>query len=382
MADEQAIDDGLAALLRGDIARADALMAGPAGLPGDIVQRADYHGIAHLLAIDTRNQPAWPQGLADQFRESAMAREFWEASHMRLVQPALAALAGAGVTPVVMKGTALAYSLYANPASRTRGDTDLLVSPQDLARTRLVLADLGFSRGEDAHGTLFQETWRAHAGKDLTHAIDLHWQVNDSPVLQQALPLEPALANAQPLPRLGEGVRSLGHADSLLQLAFNAKWHSDFGFFLGGERVTGTPRLIWAHDVHLLLGEMDRAELDRLASHAVETGAAAALLEAIEHAVGAFGTPVDAGAMDKLRRAPANTAIMRYLQSSDPVGRRKADLRATRGLRAKARFVANMLLPSPRHLYRRFPRAQGWPLPALYLRYAFASAGRLFFSRD
>lgn len=378
MADLQAIDDGLAALLRGDMAAARPLLADLAASADEIARRADYHGISHLLAMDTTGQPDWPQGLAGLFRGSAMALEVWEASHMRVVQPALAALVEAGVTPILMKGTALAYSLYANPASRIRGDTDLLVSPQDLLRTREVLGGLGFSRGEEVHGTLFQESLRVPAGKDLTHTIDLHWQVNDSPVLQRALPLEPALANTQPLPRLGEGVRSLGQGDSLLQVVFNAKWHSDFGFFLGRERLTGARRLIWAYDVHLLLEAMDRAGRERLVEDAVEAGAAPAVLEAIEHAQWTVGTSFDERLLAALQAGPVDTAITRYLQSDDQVGRRKADLRATRGLPAKARFVAKLLLPPPAHLRKRFPRAQGWPLPVLYLRYALASAARLF----
>ena len=381
MADLQAIDDALTALLRGDIARVQPLVAGLSGAGQAIAQRAEYHGISHLLATLTGGEAGWPRSLAGIFRETAMAREFWEASHMRAVQPALGALVQAGVTPIVMKGTALAYLLYASPAARTRGDTDLLVSPEDLPRAREVLQGAGFSRGQDAHGTLFQESWQAPSGQDLIHVIDLHWQINDSPVLQQALPLEEALARTRALPRLGDGVRALSYGDSLLQQAFNAKWHSDFGFFLDRERVIGMRRLIWAYDVHLLLQAMDRAELDLLVRRAVDAGAAHALLEAIEHAQTAVGAPVSEHMLSRLRDGPADTPIMHYLRTGDMIARRRAELRATGGLRAKARFVARLLLPPPQHLRKRFPRAQGWPLPFLYLRYAAASAVRLLSTR-
>ncbi len=381
MAAPQAIDEALTALLRGDTARVQRLVAGHAGSGEEIAQRADYHGISHLLFTLAEGQASWPRPLADNLRDTAMAREFWEASHMRAVQPALDALVQAGITPVVMKGTALAYSLYASPASRTRGDTDLLVTPADLSRARQVLQDAGFTRGADAHGTLFQESWLTPSGRDLVHVIDLHWQANDSPVLQQALPLEGGLTRTRPLSRLGDGVHALSYGDSLLQQAFNAKWHSDFGFFLGHERVTGMRRLIWAYDMHLLLQAMDAEELESIVQRAAKVGAAPALLEAIEHAQAVLGTPVDEHLLTRLREAPADTPIMRYLRTDDMIARRKADLRATRGLRAQARFVAGMLLPPPHHLRKRFPRAQGWPLPLLYLRYAGASAMRVLSAR-
>lgn len=381
MAEPQEIDAGLAALLRGDAAHAASLVADGAPPASEIARRADYHGISHLLVTLAEGQASLPKPLADILRDTAMAREFWEASHMRAVQPALDALVQAGVTPIVMKGTALAYSLYASPAARTRGDTDVLVTPADLPCAREVLQDAGFMRGNDAHGTLFQESWRTPPGQDLVQVIDLHWQLNDSPVLQQALPLEGALARTRSLPRLGDGVRALSYGDSLLQQAFNAKWHSDFGFFLGQERVTGMRRLIWAYDTHLLLHAMDAEELESLVQRAMDAGAAPALLEAIEHARAAIGSAVEENLLVRLRGAPSDTPVMRYLRTGDLIARRKADLRATRGLRAKARFVAGLLHPPPHHLRKRFPRAQAWPLPLLYLRYAAASAMRAISAR-
>ncbi|WAT17027.1 nucleotidyltransferase family protein [Aurantiacibacter sp. MUD11] len=377
MADFDAIDEGLAALLRGELAGATLLLPIAASSPQQMAERIDYHGIAHLLVTSTAERPDWPEPFAGMLRQSAMGREFWEAAHMQPIVRLLEALVAAGIETVVMKGTALAYSLYDNPASRTRGDTDLLVRRDDLSEARKVLSDIGFELADPIHGKMFQEAWIAASPGSLKTEIDLHWQVNDSPVLQKAFPLEEALANTRPLERLGDGIRSLSYPDSLMQLAFNLKWHSDFGVFLNGDRIVGARRLIWAYDADLLAEAMEQAEWERLLRTALETGAASALLEAFEHARSALGTPIDEGILSELRAAPTDTQVMRYLEADQMIARKKADLMASRGLKAKGEFVAKMLMPKPRHLRKRFPRASNWPLPLLYLRYAFESGVRL-----
>ena len=84
-----------------------------------LARRAAFHGIAALLA--DRQTQGWPHAARAALREEALARAMWEARHRSLIQPLLAALAAAGVPALLLKGTALAYDLYANPATRSRG---------------------------------------------------------------------------------------------------------------------------------------------------------------------------------------------------------------------------------------------------------------------
>jgi len=56
----------------------------------------------------------------------------------------LEALQGAGLTPIVLKGAALAHTAYPRPSYRTMSDIDLLLPPGQLERAREVLAGAGF----------------------------------------------------------------------------------------------------------------------------------------------------------------------------------------------------------------------------------------------
>jgi ribosomal protein L11 methyltransferase len=90
-----------------------------------------------------------------------------------------------GVEPLLLKGPALARTLYAPGEHRGYCDIDLLVSPRDLARARRALSGAGFKHAEavfgidDVAGILHSETW-SRRGKGRWGGpllIDLHWRL-------------------------------------------------------------------------------------------------------------------------------------------------------------------------------------------------------------
>lgn len=377
MAEVAEIDTGLAALLRGDLVAAQPLLAMEGAQPEEISARIDFHGIGHLLTSERAPGTALPEWLASHLRDAAMGCEFWEANHLRAITPLLAAMQVAGIAPVVMKGTALAYSLYRQPAARMRGDTDLLVRPADLRAARHALRDCGFFRAEELHGRLAQEVWLKRVGAEALHEIDLHWQVNDSPVLQQVLPLDEALANSRALERLAPGARAVSLAETYIQLSLNAQWHETFGYRIGNRKIAGTRRLIWTCDTDLLLRAMTDGDFELLLRRARETGVAPALQAAAVDARDRLHTPVRQELLDELDKAPRQSQVMDYLRCDNRIDRLKADFGASRGIGGKAAFAARMLLPTGRQLRQRYPAADKWPLPALYLRHAAENAAKL-----
>lgn len=86
-----------------------------------------------------------PDDLAAQWQEIyqqatvMVATADWEIEHILL------ALAEAGVEFVWMKGGALAYAVYPNPATRWRGDLDLWIQPGQVTMATSVLNELGYS---------------------------------------------------------------------------------------------------------------------------------------------------------------------------------------------------------------------------------------------
>ncbi|MGW8269750.1 MAG: nucleotidyltransferase family protein, partial [Burkholderiales bacterium] len=86
------------------------------------------HGVLYHQLVGARDR--WcvlPWVLREHLEYQAKVDQMWELAHKAELRAAVSALSTAGVTVLVMKGTALAYSLYPVPSIRSRGDTDLLV---------------------------------------------------------------------------------------------------------------------------------------------------------------------------------------------------------------------------------------------------------------
>ena len=97
---------------------------------------------------------------------------------------ALDAFAHAGVDTLVLKGPALARTLYESGEHRGYTDVDLLVSPTGLQTARGVLHERGYMSIDDGLGIVDlagaadAETWVRALGADSTGVmIDLHWRL-------------------------------------------------------------------------------------------------------------------------------------------------------------------------------------------------------------
>lgn len=328
-------------LLRALAGSAEAL---PAEAEEQAWQRIEFHGIAYALAAKAGARPGWPPLLAARIAEEARQQAFWEVSHREVIGLVLTDLAAAGVPSVLMKGTALAYTVYADPAMRRRGDTDLLVPFAGLDRARSVLQAQGFDCLV-IRGVVAQEQWTRQARGGFFHTIDLHWQVADPPAMQRVLSPEEVLAEAVPCPRLAPGARAAAPEHQLLLCAMNQAWHRRHGYFLGDRQVFGGERLVWAMDIDRLCRGWSDATWDRAAVLAGARGVPHACLAALDFAARTFATPVPARIRAFLAAEPQGSDVERYLSSTSRHEQFLINLRATRRQRDRLRLLASNLFP-------------------------------------
>ena len=123
----------------------------------------------------------WPASLVDDL--TAHVRVQMAAEMVRQVEIAavLTELACAGVTPILIKGTALAYTLYDAPALRPREDTDVLIAEADSDTTRKVFASRGYTATPQCHDVFCQFEMQRTDEFGLTHAFDVHWEISTQP---------------------------------------------------------------------------------------------------------------------------------------------------------------------------------------------------------
>jgi hypothetical protein len=130
----------------------------PDGFWEQLAEETEFHGVTPLLApMITACGP--PSGvipdparrifvaLSSRHRRATAAREV-------SIDRLLAAFGAAGVPMLLLKGAALAHSLYARPELRAAADIDILVDPADERRAVDLVRGLGY-RFADRQGPMF-----------------------------------------------------------------------------------------------------------------------------------------------------------------------------------------------------------------------------------
>src|SRR5438045_3263394 len=113
-----------------------------------LTESAIAHGVEALLweaLADSQGEAAKLRGELEPRVRAAATRDLFV---RRDLQSVMSTLAGAGVSALITKGTALAYTVYPQPWLRPRTDTDLLVRHEDVPAASLALHACGYTRSD------------------------------------------------------------------------------------------------------------------------------------------------------------------------------------------------------------------------------------------
>ncbi|MEE4153461.1 MAG: nucleotidyltransferase family protein [Erythrobacter sp.] len=362
------IDGFLAACLRSRLGTAP-LPSWPPQLDQrqrEVASRVFFHGIALLLWEGDPIAAGWPEGLAQRLRQEAAGQCFWEQSEHQAIGGLLEAFADAGLAAVVLKGTALAYSLYRDPAMRRRGDTDVLIAPERMALARRVLRAAGFAPvGERL---IFQEMWVKRKRGGFVHTIDLHWRIDGSATVSSLLERGKLVQRTMPLPRLSQRAVGLDPLANLLLVCINRAEHEVHGYLSAGEKLYEGDRLIWAADLDAICASLSHADWAELLQLARATGTSQCILSGLEFAHQALGTQIPEDVRAELLRLPGAQDLMTYLSTRSTLVRLRLEIASTPRRIDKLRHLGRALAPQAQMLRERFPDHPRWPIAALRAR--------------
>jgi hypothetical protein len=127
--------------------------------------------------------------------------------------------------------------------------------------------------------------------------------------------------------------------------------------------------LIWLYDIHLLFTRMSAEERDEFVSLATEKRMKAVCRDALSRCASCFSTAIPAPVLDHLRPAGPVEPSARLLHRG-PALRLLGDLAALEGLQARARWLRELVFPSPDYMRTKYKGAAIPWLPWLYLRRA------------
>ncbi|MCE3002978.1 MAG: nucleotidyltransferase family protein [Xanthomonadaceae bacterium] len=294
------------------------------------------HGLDGLAAAALEARPGLaPAPLVDALRRRRAALVAAELASRDVLDAALAALARAGLDPLLFKGEALARSHYPQPGTRVRGDADVWVAPSEFDAACRVLAAAGWTRVPAADGAWVQPE-RSFLAPVGNARIDLHRRLLSQPLLDRALDAEAIRSRAI----RHAGIAMPAPADAVLVACAHLVGHH-----------ADAPRAIWWFDLHVLAA--DHEALDEACARALERGIAGIVGHALRASRTWFDTPLPDPLHDGLDAAGALEPSARLLRPMSPAMRLALDFATLPGWRARAAWLRELLAPDAEWLRQR-----------------------------
>ena len=333
----------------------------------DLLNQAIHDGVAPLICHLLKPSADW-KNLSENFRvallEQLRSSAAIEMVRARDLSGLLEAFEKRGITALVIKGGALAYTHYDEPFLRTRCDTDIFIDLGDIRKTRKVFLDLGYK--------LDGQIYKSHQfnGSKFSFGMwainyDVHSRLNNCAEYARIISYASARKESLAIPALGDA-RTLGPVHTLLLACMHRAGNPDHD----------PDRLIWLYDIHLLVSVMPDVQLLRFAQLAVAEHIQGICREAIDKASLYFATRVPAKVQEVLLLpGPDRSPFQRFSRSQ--LALIFDDLKELPDAASRWELVREFLFPSEKYLLTRYGKeGRGW-LPFLYLRYVFGG----FFSR-
>lgn len=328
-----------------------------------LVGPSNIAALAHVLAAPLRaDMPPDVRALLEQafYRSAAAsARAYAQLGEVGR------ALATTGAPLMLLKGAALANTLYPDPALRLMGDIDLLVPPECVAACRDVLLRAGYTpqRVDERPGRLQETTNEVQfqPPEGVAAIVELHWHIIDVPYYMQRIPMAWFWEHSEPLEVAGCTFRVLNAEANVLYLSAHLALHHAF---------RGLHSLL---DLALLLVHTgERLDWDTVIDAARRFDLVCAVRGTLERLAGAWPTlPLD----EPLQRLEAtqpsamDSRLYRLLTSESRSNTLQfyTALVSLPGLGGRLRYIGTHLFPQPAYMRERYRFSANWQLPFWYL---------------
>jgi hypothetical protein len=307
-----------------------------------------------------------PQVINDQMRRVFLASDTRSLLMERQLRAILRAFEHEGIDALVLKGPALAATVYPHPATRLFSDIDLLVRPDQFLKAREALFQLGYYSQSDRFET-FQELFNAepffHSSDSENYFIvDLHWSLFQYHGIKRNNGVGEFFGRSVTVKTPTIKFDTLDKVDAFIYAAFHLVLHH-------AEYV----RLIWVADIALLAQSLvypDEWEVLRQRCSTLKLSLA--MQESLKLAQRWYGIqlpePYEEFA-NWLSPKEDERAEVKYLsRKGGPDIRLKGYFADFLSAPGKVRFLLRFLFPTPEHIRITYPPSRKWLLPLSYIR--------------
>lgn len=260
------------------------------------------------------------------------------------------------VEVLLLKGAALAHTIYPEPHLRPRLDVDLFVRAEQVGEVHDRLIDCGYTREPAAALADFERAYSRVDDSGFPHAVDLHWGVANPAPFAKALPFDAAWRASMPVNALGPTARTLGYADALLLACLHRVAHHH-----------DSPSLLWLWDIHLLATRLTDGEWTRLVRSAQDADLRAVTVRGLELSREKFATRTPPDVLDQLHPSGRPEPTARFLRGLRLAEIGFTELVAMPSWRARLAFLLTNLAPPRTHMRTAYPGCPAYLLPLAYL---------------
>lgn len=324
----------------------------------DLAHRESVSALLYAALKQSGQLAQVPPALAQRLHLTYIQAHLMHERTVALVGNLLAQFAAEHIPVVLLKGAALAMSLYPDPAWRRLGDLDVLIHPVDKERVATLLRANEFTPLLDLN-----DGFREQLGSEQTYirrgkqgmTIDVHWQVINVPSYAQVQNVAWFWAHTQRIPYGNQTAEIFDATAQFLHLAEHFVLHHQ----MQGVR--------WSCDLAWLLAR-DEASLDwtALDQAAQRFGVKHALEAVCAHVETEWGVALS----EKIRQqwTVSTTSQIKIAvettEHSDLLFLREA--MSYQGWRRKLIYVSNYFFPSPTYMQTRYCIKHKWLLPLYY----------------
>jgi hypothetical protein len=322
--------------------------------------------VAPLLHHAWRNQgpPNLPDALRDQLHQS-YRRTAVEAlvQQRELNERLLPAFAAAQIPVLLLKGAALAHTLYPAPGLRPMVDLDLLTRRASVDAAAEQLLQLGYTErvkpwdgAESSHHRLFI------GPQPQPVVVELHWSIVGAPSDWFAPPMEWFWERCETL-QISDGNGHLREGLSLDPTAMLLHLAAHIALQHGIARA----KLLWFYDLHLLLDRQgERIDWDLVWAQARTWEWDTALYTALTATRARFGTPLPD--LEVPRRSGRGADLVQARGSSLSLNRMVGDFLRLRSktLAQRVQLSWRLLFPDPDYMRYRYKPNPAWIWPLMY----------------
>ncbi len=329
-----------------------------------VEQLLEREALAPLLHAVVQGRNLLPAEIEKSIRKSYLRNAFRNTIYLTELAKLLDSLKKAEIVTVILKGAALAESVYQNVAERSMVDIDILVHRQDVSTVTSALVSLGYNLTEaEEHAGMITEYENELAMRKPGYvdiALEIHWSLLDSPHYQQKMDMGwfwdtvvPARFNDR------EGL-VLGPEALLLHLCSHLMLH---------HRGEG---LLWLNDIAEVLHRYQALlDWETIVAQAQAFDLVLSLQCILSRVSDQWNAPLPAGMLQRingLQPSPREKQLFDWLTAeSRPVAQRFwVDLATSSGWRSRLRYAWKNLFPSADYMRHRYEIKRPFLLPFYY----------------